>query len=749
MSNVFTSIPNEKRDLNVNTYDWSHEFNMSTKLGMITPIFVNKVPAHTSFSIDPEFAFQFMPMVFPIQTTIVARLSFYKMPIRALWKNYQDWISSVNMPHHSSYVPPFISIPNGMTEDEFHKVFGNGSLCDYFGIPSTFDGMTSTIVSVATEYDYNLASSSSLYPRVGDLVTIHSTGDFENLGFKFISPRFRVDKTFETSSIDSISLHIELGPGYSLSSDKLYCSLATSSNPSYGNLSVTEITRLNIDSFTHVPGVDGSGYLDLIIKPVADQPNITLQEDSTFRLLINGVLFDNTFVLNGYSGFISAGSTVGNFSIETCPWYKDGTQSGLKLSSYAHRMYDSIYNTFIRYIRNNPLYDFNTNIPLYNKVNQLYDHQDGVSDFAFGGDNQFSREQFMEFATPRFSNWEFDQFTTAVPSPQEGVAPLVGITTYANTVKLDDGTERTSLDMMLTDEDGINYKVDLDTDEEGINSVSYTQVDQVDGVPVTSLYQAVQQGISVLDIRNVNSYTRYLEFNQRKGYRYKDIIEGRFDVKVRFDELLMPEFIGGFTRKVRVSPVTQTVQTVESGTTYDGALGSKAGDAFAYGKGESNIRCYCDEESIIMGIISFTPKPVYTQTLPKWFLDRDVLDSFNPEFNNLGFQPLSNAEVAPIQFYNNDRDKLTAAFGYQRPWYHLLSMYDTAHGDFRGPLRNFLMHRVFNGVPKLSKSFLIVDPDQVNDVFNVNEDTDKIFGQVIYKCSVKLGVSRDAVPRLE
>ena len=39
-----------------------------------------------------------------------------------------------------------------------------------------------------------------------------------------------------------------------------------------------------------------------------------------------------------------------------------------------------------------------------------------------------------------------------------------------------------------------------------------------------------------------NAYQKFLELNMRKGYSYRDIVEGRFDVKVRYDELLMPEF---------------------------------------------------------------------------------------------------------------------------------------------------------------------------------------------------------------
>ena len=65
----------------------------------------------------------------------------------------------------------------------------------------------------------------------------------------------------------------------------------------------------------------------------------------------------------------------------------------------------------------------------------------------------------------------------------------------------------------------------------------------------------------------------------RKGYSYRDIIEGRFDVKVRYDELLMPEFFGGFTRDIDMHAISQSVdQNLAKGAeTYAGALGSQSG----------------------------------------------------------------------------------------------------------------------------------------------------------------------------
>lgn len=763
MSNVFTNIPEDKIDLNVNTFDWKHQYNMSCQIGEIKPCFCEKLPEHSSISIQPKFAFQLMPMVFPIQTTIVARMSFYKMPIRALWKNYPDWVSSVNQQTHSRYTPPFVNFSSDWSEEEFTQIWGTKSLADFFDVPTTFDSKNNSdiynntaiagiVANVTTPYELgntiavkNNYNGSSVPIAAFVSTNVADLGRFGNYQPSLMHGEFLIypDSTvnFDDSTPD-IWLYV--------------CSRTGTSYANY-NYTVTQAIQLQ-DPIVYEGSEDNVYCFD---ASSVGQSISTIQPEGTEVVLLFGIY-------NVFSGTDAATSNTasnklhirgieygnnGAYRKEHCPWYNSSTGQGLKISAYPWRMYDAVYNTYVRYIRNNPLYDIrDQSLPLYNKVTQLYDLADGIPDFTFGnaGTSAFAtKEQMLEYATPRFANWEFDQFTTAVQSPQEGVAPLVGLSVYSTQTIDENGLPQVHLQQYVTDEDGKRYQVNMVASEDGVEDITYTEVATVNGRPITSMYQAVSEGISIADFRNVNAYTRYLELNQRRGYRYKDIIEGRYDVKVRFDELLMPEFVGGITREIRMNAITQTVQTVESGTTYDGALGSKAGDGYVVGETQNRISTFLDEKSIIMGIISFTPRPVYTQTLKKWLLDRDILDEWTPEFNALGFQPISNAEVAPIQYFNNEPENLDSTFGYQRPWYDLCAKYDTAHGDYRGPLRNFLMHRVFSGAPKLTREFLQVHPDQVNDVFNVQELTDKIFGQIEFDVQVKTGVSRNAVARLE
>ena len=113
-------------------------------------------------------------------------------------------------------------------------------------------------------------------------------------------------------------------------------------------------------------------------------------------------------------------------------------------------------------------------------------------------------------------------------------------------------------------------------------------------------------GFTIETLRYVNAYQKFLELNMRKGFSYKQIMQGRWDIDIRFDELLMPEFIGCISRELSMRTVEQTVdqQGADSQGQYAEALGSKTGIVGVYGSTSNNIEVFCDEESYIIGWLS-------------------------------------------------------------------------------------------------------------------------------------------------
>nr|DAU89771.1 MAG TPA: Major capsid protein [Microviridae sp.] len=769
--NIFDATLDPNNEVKINNFDWQHANNFTTQIGTLTPIFCDLLPAHSEFRVNPRFALQFMPMVFPIQTRMKARMSWFRYPLRALWEDYRDFVGNFREGLEEPYINP-------TNVYAFQRMLTTGSLGDYLGIPTTMIGNYSnscessayTTFNVSVGFISNDQNSQSVLQLMRNTI-----GSLSVVGGRY--SYFQLNSSCPFGSNISGVTRVFSVPASQLKDG--FTSLTSS--VVLGNIDVsTDLVEYIINNLIVSIHVGSTGP-NSIVKSVYsvldgslvvdeysnDDSSVTIKY--TIPVLDYGQVLDNEImfmifhipktvnpsdysVMPDCSAFgaitsvtvasIDLGSSTQVVDVSTIsqtPWYASNRSDVLskddliKLSAYAFRAYEGIYNSYIRDNRNNPYY-----------IDGRVEYNKWIPTNAGGADNNIYELHQV--------NWERDFLTTAVQSPQQGNAPLVGLTTYQTTRTAESGETVVENRVALVDETGKKFGIEFSSDEDGLTGVNYIELDN--GTKVLqprSLVDLPNSGISIADLRNVNAYQKFLELNMRKGYSYKDIVEGRFNVKVRYSDLLMPEYFGGVSRDVDVNSVTQTtdLNMAAGSSSYAGALGSQAGLAGVRGETSANIQTFCDEESIIMGLLYVTPLPVYTQLLPKHFTYRGLLDHYQPEFNHIGFQPILYKEVCPIQSFRDNPKSLFDTFGYNRPWYEYCQKYDQAHGEFRTTLNKFLMNRTFNSRPELSKSFLLVDPTQLNNVFSVTETTDKIYGQVWLDITVKLPIARVAIPRLD
>ena len=135
--NVFDASFDANNRIDVNSFDWSHVNNLTTDFGRITPVFCELVPAKGSLRINPEFGLELMPMVFPVQTRMFARLNFFKVTLRSLWEDYSDFISNFREDLEEPYILPDYA--------RFGKMNRTGTLGDYLGLPTFGTYNTNTI----------------------------------------------------------------------------------------------------------------------------------------------------------------------------------------------------------------------------------------------------------------------------------------------------------------------------------------------------------------------------------------------------------------------------------------------------------------------------------------------------------------------------------------------------------------------------------------------------------------------------
>lgn len=739
--NVFDATFDANNRIDVNSFDWSHVNNLTTDFGRITPVFCELVPAKGSLRINPEFGLELMPMVFPVQTRMFARLNFFKVSLRSMWEDYSDFISNFRDDLEEPYI--------NCSALSFSKMFTTGSLGDYLGMPTrksyyvSSTNVSSTIADCKTNYPICLVKSpyswDSIVSGLGfnkDLTSISgaycaSNYDDSSTVVARLSVPVKIQRYTNANMIFNIlnnmkrdyvshGLLVGITPGNAIVHTWEF-DVPVSDTES--TVSVRIPLGNMIDTFGNLDS-DQDGISFFILLPSSDMPKVS-------SLPVSAVaIFDTP---------AESEITYSEFPFKS---QKSGTDTYPRLLAYRFRAYESVYNAYYRDIRNNP---FVVNgRPVYNKW--LPTMKGGADDTLY---------------ELHQCNWERDFLTTAVPNPQQGMnPPLVGLTVGDVVTRSEDGSYSVQKQTVLVDEDGSKYGVSYKVSEDGERLVGVDYDPVSEKTPVTAINSYAElaalatengSGFTIETLRYVNAYQKFLELNMRKGFSYKQIMQGRWDIDIKFDELLMPEFIGGISRELSMRTVEQTVDQQSSGSQgqYAEALGSKTGIAGVYGSTSNNIEVFCDEESYVIGLLTVTPVPIYSQLLPKDFTYNGLLDHYQPEFDRIGFQPITYKEICPLNFDISNMDDMHKTFGYQRPWYEYIAKYDTSHGLFRTDMKNFIMHRTFSGLPQLGQQFLLVNPDTVNQVFSVTEYTDKIFGYVKFNATARLPISRVAIPRLD
>ena len=754
MANPFKTKPPVEKS-NRNTFDLSHNANFTAKFGKLYPVLCQEVLPGDSFEIEGSLGLRLMPLSFPVQSRMRADVHYFFVRNRNLWKDWKDFIFA----QKQGLTPPWIQrLPTSDT----NGVFGTGELGDYLGIPTT--------VATSQKKSYN----SVMVPVMSQselLHTIYGTEQHQNIpipqnvpndavGWEFASVFPTITASGLNWNIRNFKEILSAGGGTGTKVNALFgrplCRIedtvtATSrfnylqstgttymptriylflldrdGNTRLGAWTVSTLSYTQVGSYTqsqqftsinvkmmfspnstvtldnYINTALGQGYTIMPVFQVPQPGDLSTIDprQTKFVRFFNGIQITdltNTII----------GSATDDYSKN--PYI--GSNPDIKISALPYRAYESIYNSFYRNTQNDPFRI--GGVPEYNKFIPTDEGGADTNDYAL-----------------RNRNWEIDFLTSAMPSPQQGIAPLVGARQF---------TDKT---YTLNYETGILQLQAGDTGE--LTAISTYGDATIDEPTIKALKSAIGFGISINDFRNVNSLQRWLEKNVRHGYRYKDQMEAHFGIEISLRELDMPEFLGGFSQDVNVNTVTQTVQMSDSSP-----LGAFAGQGSCYGKAQNKVNHYFDEHGFVFAIFSVSPIPSYSQLLPKMLQKMSHLDYYSREFAHIGLQPITYREVCPNEAKNLGIP-LDKVFGYQRPFYDYLACTDRVHGEMRTSLRGFLVNRYFSAPPELGAEFLQLKSDEVNNIFTVNDDQeDKIIGQIYFNMKAKRAIPRFAEGRLE
>lgn len=746
-----------------NTFDKSFTTNGSFNFGKLYPVYSRPVIAGEDIRINTRLGLQFLPMAFPTQTNIRVHTHWFYVRNRSLWKNWTEFTTLADMTRpkdgKKNVVHPYIQI----NETNKAKYLVSGGLGDWLGLPTTLANKESNVRVSYRQYKEPVVRRRYFDDKISNPLENKNAfvGDGSSnrplLRDLYSGPSLKVSPGSELFGfVTDIPLHNDVvNDNFGivtkgiLSSDDFRRILLTSNNQIYicfwrRNRSDNNTTfdlvnqHRSYSSTTHSNGIkvkrftvelvsggttNGDGYytcrivgLAAAIKEIrALVPGGSVHMglfsetsvQSSYKLYDNskvspyGVSYSNpNFV--GIVGLVATHQGASLQSAISVPTPFEDKDNPILLNALKFRAYESIYNSYYRNEKIDPF-------TLKGVIEyDLFCNQDD-------GNDTFDYDL-------HYRNWEQDYLTTALPSPQLGDAPYV---------ELNGEFDSKYLNFDIVDpKSKVKYALKADLTQ-GSNVVWKFGSSEVPD-DLLGLITATKSGIRVESIRDATSLQRYLEARIRSGYRYRDVMRSIYGENIKYSALNIPEYLGGDSNTVNIN----TILNQSSGTS---PLGEYGGTGFCTSNTNS-INCHCDEHGFVFCILSIMPSALYSQRMPKDVIcPTSILDYHNVAFNNIGLQPIRLSEVAPLQAYSNGV-KTGDIFGYQRPYYDVISNVDEVHGDLREEsLQGYVISRYFGGVPLLNREFVVCDPSTINTPFvDATANSDIAIGAIDFRIESKL-----------
>ncbi|AXH75168.1 MAG: major capsid protein [Microviridae sp.] len=378
----------------------------------------------------------------------------------------------------------------------------------------------------------------------------------------------------------------------------------------------------------------------------------------------------------------------------------------LSVCAFWHRAYNLIWN---EWFRDQNLQD-SVEVP----------RGDGPDTHASGTYNLLRRGKRHDYFT---SCLPWPQKGEAVSIPLGGNAPVLGIginqgsTSSATTGYIDAMGNVIAAPNLWTSSTG-NIGIEASGAATGVPSATnvpniYADLSQATAATINSLRQAFQ-------------IQKIYERDARGGTRYTELIKSHFGVTSPDARLQRPEYLGGGSTPVVVSPIPQTSPTGSYATTPQGNLAA-IGTASLQRHGFTTS---FTEHCVIIGLVSVRADLTYQQGLDRMFSRRSRFDFYWPALSHIGEQAVLQKEIYTDGNPVNDEK----VFGYQERYAEYRYKPSRITGEFRSSFAQSLdawhLGQDFANAPVLDDTFIVENPP-VDRVIAVTTEPHFLFDSYI------------------
>ncbi|AXL15319.1 major capsid protein [Microviridae sp.] len=305
-----------------------------------------------------------------------------------------------------------------------------------------------------------------------------------------------------------------------------------------------------------------------------------------------------------------------------------------------------------------------------------------------------------------------DYFTSALPWPQKGADVTIPLGTKAQIYT--DSAVDDPIDVYSTSQSA--YK--------GMYALGSARIaqDSAAGTIGNALYADLSEATSatINQLRLAFATQKFLEIQARGGSRYIEVIKNHFNVTSPDARLQRPEYLGGGSSPVNISPVAQTSST--DATTPQGNLSAIGTTVLS---GHSFTKSFT-EHTIVIGMVSVRTDLTYQQGLNRMFSRETIYDYYWPTLSTIGEQAVKNKE---IYAQGSAADETT--FGYQERYAEYRYKPSSVTGKFRsnatGTLESWHYAQEYASLPLLGDSWIQVTDTNVQRTLAVASEPQFIF----------------------
>lgn len=233
------------------------------------------------------------------------------------------------------------------------------------------------------------------------------------------------------------------------------------------------------------------------------------------------------------------------------------------------------------------------------------------------------------------------------------------------------------------------------------------------------------------------------------GGSYDDWMSAVYDTEI-FGKPETPVYLGGMSQEV----VFQ--QVISQSDTDDRPLGSLGGRGELAGNKKGGYLDFrVNEPSVIIGIVSLTPRIDYSQG-NDWTVNLKSMNDFHkPSLSQIGFQNLITEQMA---FWDTDTEqdgspRLYSA-GLQPAWINYMTNFNKCYGEFANPNTEMFMtlNRRYEADPvtkRIKDLTSYIDPSKFNNIFAVKDLTAQNFWtQIGLDIEARRKMSAKSIPNL-